>query len=669
MYSPDGKEIAFIENRNTLRIYNTESKKTRTLLSPKQLFYMSDGDQYFEWSPDSKWMLVQYAPTMSNDELVLIAVDGSREMVNLTQSGYGDYSPVWANDGKQILWFSNRNGLRSHAFSGSKQMDVYTLFFTQDEWDKFHMSKDEYALWKEVNKKPEEKESDKKTEKKKDKDKGKDKEEKKEKEVEAIKIDWKDLQERRERLTIHSSSLSSAVLSKDAETLYYLTRFEKSFNLWETNLRTKETKMLMPLGIRGGSLQWDKEMKNLFLLADGRISKIDVKSKKNTPIAIRSEMTLDVAAEREHMFNHVWKRTESMFYISNYHGVDWKALKTNYEAKLPSIGNDFEFAELLSEMLGELNVSHCGARYYGGMSGGDLTASLGIFIDYEYAGNGIKIAEIVSGGPLDKDHIKLKAGMIIEEINGIPLTREHDFAFYLNRLEDKFTLLRVLDPESKDYQSVTVKPISLGELNQLLYNRWVKQNEEDVKRLSKGSIGYVHLPGMSDGRYRTAYDKAMGKYFDANGLIVDTRFNGGGDLVGDLAMFLTGERFLDYAIEDRVVGFEPTYRWTKPSVAMINEANYSDGHCFACGYQDLGIGKMIGMPVPGTCSFAGWEMLQNGNVLWGSVPVSAKNKAGEWLENNQTVPEVMIKNMPGKIDKGIDQQLEKAVEVLLEEVK
>ena len=160
----------------------------------------------------------------------------------------------------------------------------------------------------------------------------------------------------------------------------------------------------------------------------------------------------------------------------------------------------------------------------------------------------------------------------------------------------------------------------------------------------------------------------LGKYYDKKALIVDTRFNGGGDLVGDLTMFLSGIQFITYAIEDRAVGYEPVFRWTKPSVAMINEANYSDGHCFACGYQDLKIGKMVGMPVPGTCSFAGWEMLQNGSIFWGSVPVSAKNMAGEWLENNETVPEYKVKNMPGIIDNGRDQQLEQAVEVLLETV-
>jgi len=98
---------------------------------------------------------------------------------------------------------------------------------------------------------------------------------------------------------------------------------------------------------------------------------------------------------------------------------------------------------------------------------------------------------------------------------------------------------------------------------------------------------------------------------------------------------------------------------------MVNESNYSDGHCFACGYQDLGIGKMIGMPVPGTCSWASWEMLQNGTVNWGSIAVSAKNAKGQWLENVETVPDIVVKNMPGKIDAGTDQQLEAAIEELM----
>ncbi|PLX23372.1 MAG: peptidase S41, partial [Salinivirgaceae bacterium] len=259
--------------------------------------------------------------------------------------------------------------------------------------------------------------------------------------------------------------------------------------------------------------------------------------------------------------------------------------------------------------------------------------------------------------------------MVITEIDGQPITKTDDFVKYLNHKAGKYTALKVVTANGDDSEYVTIKPISLGEERSLLYKRWVRLNEEEVKKLSNGKLGYVHIPGMSDGPYRNTYEKVMGKYYECDGLIVDTRFNGGGDLVGDLSMFLTGTTFMQYATEDRTVGYEPAFRWTKPSVAMANEANYSDGHCFTCMYEDLGIGKLIGMPTPGTCSFAGWESLQNDDLLWGSIPVSAKNKAGEWLENNETIPDVQVKNMPGKIDKGIDQQLEKAVEELLKVTK
>lgn len=667
--SPDGKTIAYIEDKRSLVVMNLENMEKKVLLDEHRLHYMRDGDQYFTWSPDSKWLLVSQAPTLANQDVLLLAADGSKE-VNLTESGYGEYRPKWVNGGKQVLWFGNRHGLRSYANSGSRQSDVYTMFFTQDGWDQYNMSKDDYAYWKELQelakkKKAKEEEAEKGKNKKKDKEEAEQKEEKK---VEPLTFDWDGMDKRMARLTIHSSSLGDALLSKDGETLYYLARFEKGYNLWTTNLRTRETKMLVALNGGGGQMVWDKDMKKIVMLSGGRISTIDPKSKKRETVATKAEMLLDPVAERQQMFDHVTHRLLTMFYISDYHGADMDRLIPDYRAKLPSIGNDFEFAELLSELLGENNVSHSGARYRGRMPNSDATASLGIFFDYDYEGKGLKITEVVKGGPLDKDHIDVKAGWIIEEINGQPLDGKVDHAKHLNLLAGKYTALTVYNPDTKKRDHVTVKPISTGQMNGLLRERWVKKNEEEVARLSGGKLGYVHIPGMSDGPYRNAYEKMMGKYHDCEGVIVDTRFNGGGDLVSDLAMFFTGEKFITYETELREVGYEPAFRFTKPTVAMINESNYSDGHCFACGYQELGIGKIIGMPTPGTCSFAGWEGLQNGTITWGSIPLSAKNQKGEWLENNQTVPDVVVKNMPGEIDKGLDKQLEAAVEELLKVV-
>jgi len=627
-FSPDGKKMAYIEDRRTLKVIDLATKAEKILLTPEELFHMQDGDQYFTWSPDSKWLLVDWAKSLSNGEVLLLAADGSKKQ-NLTESGYYDFYPKWVNGGEQLLWFSNRHGLKSYALEDKKD-------------DK---GKDE---------------SQSKQKAKKDKSAAIAK-------IKPLRFDWDDISERKTRFTIHSSNLSDAVLSKDGEKLYYLARFEKNLNLWETELRTKKTKMLIPLGARRASLQWDAKQENLFLLNDGSISKVDLKGGKTEAVKMKSEMQLDTDAERQHMFEHIWLRTNAIFYHSNFHGKDWELLRSEYEKYIPHLGNSYEFAEVVSELLGELNVSHAGGRYTGNIPNGDATASLGIFKDYDHQGDGIKIAEILQGGPLDKAAFKIAPGSIITKINGETILSNTDHAAYLNRLEGQFTLLDVVDSTRKNAQQITVKPITMGEENSLLYKRWVKINEKEVAAKSDGKLGYVHIPGMSDGPYRDIYEKMLGKFSDKKAVIVDTRFNGGGDLVADLAMFFTGEPFITYATEDRQVGGEPTSRWTKPTLAIFNESMYSDGHCFASGYTDLKIGKTVGMPVPGTCSFAGWERLPNGGV-WGVVPVSAKNKQGEWMENNQTEPMIKVKNMPDVIDKGIDQQLDRSIQELMSDI-
>lgn len=651
--SPDGKKLAFIENRRTLKVLDLESKDSTTLLTPDQLFHMQDGDQYFMWSPDSKWLLATYRPTMANAEVVLLDVEGKRPMTNLTRSGYSDRMPKWVNDGKQVLWFSNRDGLKSHAASGGSQLDVYSLFLTRQEWERYNLDKDDFDLFKELEKAN-------KSEKPSDTT--------KRKEAKPVEIDWDGLHDRRARLTIHSSSLSDAALSKDGEKLFYLARFEKGANLWSTNLRTKETKMEIALDAGGGSLTWDKEMKNLYLLTGGRITKINPENNRRESISIAGEVFVDTEAEFRHAFDHVWLRTQKMFYTSDMHGADWEGLRALYAEYVPHIGNNYEFAEMISELLGELNVSHAGARYSGSIPNADATASLGVFMDYAHKGPGIRIEEVIKGGPLDRSNLLIKPGMVILSVDGDTVRTDRDAAYYLNRKAGKFTLLEIKDPSTGETDFHTVKPISLMEENRLLYRRWVRQNQAEVDSLSQGQLGYVHISGMNDGQYRNTYEEMMGKYADRKGVIVDTRFNGGGDLVADLAMFFTGEKFLEYATEDRSVGYEPTFRWTKPTLAMFNESNYSDGHCFACGYTDLNIGKTVGMPVPGTCSFAGWELLPNG-VRWGAVPVSVKNKAGEWLENNETAPMFQVKNEPSVIAAGRDQQLEKAISELLKDTQ
>jgi tricorn protease len=312
-------------------------------------------------------------------------------------------------------------------------------------------------------------------------------------------------------------------------------------------------------------------------------------------------------------------------------------------------------------------VSHSGSSYGAFNALGDATAALGAFFDPAHSGNGVKIEELIKEGPLDKAGLNVKAGAIIESIDGETITADKDLAQYLNRKAGKSVLLTIVEGSAR--REITVKPVSLGEENALLYKRWVKRNADEVEKTSGGSLGYVHIPGMSDGSFRSTYEEVMGKYFNKKGIVVDTRNNGGGDLVADLSVFLSGKQFMDYTNDVRSNGFEPNFQWTKPSISLANEANYSDGHCYAYMVTELKVNKLVGAPVPGTCTFAGWEGLMDTGIRWGAPSVGVKNSKGQYLENRQTEPDIKVLNAPETVRKGTDQQLETAVKELMKEIK
>ncbi|HEY5492556.1 MAG TPA: S41 family peptidase [Gemmatimonadaceae bacterium] len=670
LFSPDGKELAFIEDRNTLRVLNLASKQVRTLLDDKSIF-ANTPSHHFVWSPDGKWMLFDLSvPGIAPGEVGLVSTDGKGSVVNLTQSGFNDGDAKWILGGKAMLWLSNRDGLKSVAQSGGAQQDAYAMFFTRDAWDRYRLTKEEYALVKESEDKvPKPKPDTSKA--KPDTSKAKSDTAKARVDsaakVEVVKIDLDGIDTRKARLTIHSSSLGDALVSKDGEILYYLARFEKGMNLWSTNLRTKETKQVLSLDANGGSMTWDNEQKNIFLLADGAIAKIDPATAKREAVKIGGEMLVDIDAEREAMFDHVWRKVRDTFYTRGYHGVDWAAMQPMYAKYLPHIGTQYEFAEMLAEMLGELNISHSGATFSPSSPTDDATASLGVFLDQGYTGAGAKIDEVIKDGPLDKAGMNVKPGTIIESIDGQPITPATDIAQLLNRRAGKPVLLALAIGATKS--ELVAKPVTPAEEGRLLYARWVRRNAAEVDRLSNGELGYVHIPGMNDGAYRTTVEDVMGKYATRRGVVIDTRFNGGGDLVADLAMFLSGKKFFEYTTDTRSSGYEPNFRWSKPSVALANEANYSDGHCFAYAYKDQKLGPLVGMPVPGTCTFAGWESLADG-LRWGVPGVGVKDiNTGKYLENSQTGPDIKVMNEYNVVNRGRDQQLEAAVAALLRIVR
>jgi len=663
-YSPNDEEVAYLEERTTLKVKNLKSGMTRTVVPGEYSYSYSDGDQYYTWSPDSKWLLVQFFDNNRwNDQVGLVSATGSEEPRNLTNSGYGNSRPKFGMKGEVVYWSSDKAGFRSHGSWGS-QSDVYALFLTEGAFKKFTLDEADYDFWKEEQKdkkKKEEKEDDG------DKDKKKENEEEEKEEVEDIEIDWEGLDDRKVRLTIFSSFLADFVLDEEGENLYFLASTGDDFDLWKTKFKDKETKILTKLGGGYSDIQFDKKFEHLFVNSKGNLNKISVKDGKAEGVSFSSEMNLNTDAERAYLFEHAWRQFKKKFYLEDLHGVDWDFYKAEYAKYLPYINNPYDFADMLSEMLGEVNASHTGGRYRSNDRKGDKTASLGLLYDESYQGDGLKVAEVLGKSPVINEAGKVKRGVVVEKINGQPILKDENYYPLFNRIAGDKTLISYFDPESGERWDEVVEPIGRRQESQLLYERWIESREAQTDSLSDGKIGYVHVRGMNSSSFREVYEKALGKHNQKLGLIVDTRFNGGGWLHDDLATFLSGEAYLQFLPRGQDnMGGEPLGKWTKPSCVLMSESNYSDAHMFPYTYKFFEIGKLIGTPVAGTGTAVWWERMQDGTVF-GIPQVGMKDvRTGELMENNELQPDILIYNEPGKAAQGVDQQLRAGVKHLLE---
>ena len=664
-FSPDGKELAFIEDRNRLMVLNLETKKVRQVTDGSTWFSTGGGFDY-SWSPDGKWFTLEFIGNRHDpySDIGMVSAQGGK-IINLTNSGYTSGFPRWVLDGNAILFITERYGMRAHASWGSLN-DVMLVFMNQDAYDKFRLSKEDYELQKELEKEQKNTTEAKKNDKKKGDNKEKS-EEKKEEKVKDIVVELNNIEDRIVRLTPNSSDLGSAIITKDGETLYYLSAFEGGYDLWKMNLRKKDTKLLHKMDAGWANMEMDKDGKNLFLLGSNTMQKMGTDSESLKPISYQAHVKMDLAAERDYMFNHVYKQEQKRFYNLNMHGIDWDAMTKAYRKFLPHIDNNYDFAELLSEYLGELNVSHTGGRFRPQLKG-DATATLGLLYDWNHNGKGLLISEVVEKGPFDHARSKVKAGNIIEKIDGQEITPESDYSVLLNGKARKKTLVTLYNPQTKERWEEVVVPVSNGVMSDLLYARWVKQRAADVDKWSNGRLGYVHIESMGDDSFRSVYSDILGKYNNREGIVIDTRFNGGGRLHEDIEILFSGKKYFTQVVRGREACDMPSRRLNKPSIMVQCEANYSNAHGTPWVYSHQKIGKLVGMPVPGTMTSVSWETLQDPTLVFGIPVIGYRLPDGSYLENSQLEPDIKVANSPETVVKGEDTQLKAAVDELLKEI-
>ncbi len=645
--SPDGKKLAFILDRTKLAVMDLDSKKVK-LLTDGTTNPQRNGTFGFSWSPDSKWIVLEIVDRRHEpySDIAIINVD-SGEMTNLTNSGYFDERPRWNHDGTAITFQSERYGMRNHASWGS-QGDVMAVFLTRDAYDRFRLSEEDYALQKEI-----EKDNKKDDKEKADSNDSKD-----------IVIELDGIDRRVVRLTPMSADLSDHIVTADGESLYYIISGPEKQQLWKLGLRKDENKLVGNLD-GAGYLASDKNGKNLFIIGKS-IKKLDPKTDKTTAVTYSASMNIDRAAERRYMFDNIEREERERFYTADMHGVDWEAMTKAYRKFLPHINNNYDFAEMVSEWLGELNVSHTGGRYsHPASSQDDRTASLGLIYDFSHKGDGLKIAEVVAGGPFDRASSFAAKGVIVEAVNGHKVSFDGSMAQALNDIAGKKTLVSLYNPLTGERRSEVVKPIAAGSFNDLLYNRWVKGRAEAVDRLSGGRLGYVHIRSMGDDSFRKVYADVLGKYNDREGIVIDVRWNGGGRLHEDIEVFFSGQKYLTQEIRGVKTCDMPSRRWNKPSVMIMSEACYSNAHGTPWVYKNRGIGRLVGMPVPGTMTSVNWVTMQDPTLVFGIPVIGYRLSDGSMLENQQLEPDLRVANDPSAVVAGEDTQLKVAVDDLL----
>lgn len=656
-YSPDGKSVAYIEDRGALKAVDVKTKAVRQLMDGKFQYSYSDGDLWFQWSPDSKWLLSNYIGHggWNNSDIALVPADGSQKITNLTNSGYNDNNGRWVLGGKAMLFMSDRAGYRSHGSWGAED-DAYIMFFDLDAYERFRMGKEERALYDEAHKKEKADATKKKRPliklgKKKKDDKKKD-------EAKTLKFDLANCRDRVIRLTVNSSHMADAILSPGGDTLYYQAKFEGGYDLWKHDLVENKTEIVMKNV--GYGLEADKDFKNLYVYNNG-IRQIDLAKNSQKGIDFEANFNYRPYEERAYIFNHVWQQVKDKFYDPKLHGVDWEGYKKTYAKFLPYINNNYDFRDMLSEMLGELNGSHTGARYY--PEGATLkTAALGLFFDNDYEGDGLKVEEVINRGPFAVRNTGVKKGCIIEAIDGQKIAKGSDYTSLLDGKAGKMTRVSVFDPSRKKRFDVVVRAISRSAQADLLYRRWVDRNREMVDSLSNGTIGYVHVKAMDSESFRTVFSQLLSDSMrQKKAVIVDERHNGGGWLHDDLCTLLSGKQYAKFIAHGKYIGYDPWNKWVKPSCVMICEDDYSNGHGFPAVYKTLGIGKLVGAPVAGTMTAVWWERMMNG-MIFGIPQVGNQAMDGTFFENKELKPDIEVYNTPADYETGNDEQLKAAVE-------
>lgn len=398
------------------------------------------------------------------------------------------------------------------------------------------------------------------------------------------------------------------------------------------------------------------------------------RKKINFDVTVR----IDKPKEWDEMFDDAWRCMKYRFYDPKLHGTDWDAMRAKYKPLVASVGDRHELMNVINEMIGELNASHTGASAGGGGGRGRsddsseraVTRHLGLELELDNDAGRYKIAHIYEDGPADKDWIKLAKGNYLIAIDGKPVKANDDYYAFLGRRLNRKVELTINDkPAAEGAWKVKYEPIALTAYNNLRYDRWVKERRARVDELSGGRVGYLHIKGM-DQPSLAKFRKELAEYRHKEALVIDERFNGGGNIEQELLAILVQQPYQIWHPR----GTEPTERpfagYFGPKVVLQNWRSASNAEMFPAGFRALKLGKVVGTPTMGAVIGTGsYSLIDGSTIRTPGVGVFLADSAHTNMENNAVQPDVLVENTPEDNLAGRDRQLETAVREVMKDLK
>jgi C-terminal processing protease CtpA/Prc len=382
-------------------------------------------------------------------------------------------------------------------------------------------------------------------------------------------------------------------------------------------------------------------------------------------VTFTADWDRDVRAERKAAFTQFWRSYHRGFYDSNFHGRDWEAIRKRYEPLLDAVETREEFATLLQMMVGELEASHSEVSPAPGGNPSPVTPHLGFTFDYSYEGPGIKVAEVPQGAPGSYPQTRIRQGEYVLAINGQDVTLDENLWRLINdKQEREFEFLVNSKPNKDGARVVKYRVLSSGEWSDLIYRNRVERLRKYTDEKSGGKIGYVHISSMGFSNQvrfeREVYEQVVGK----QAMIIDVRFNGGGNISDTLVDWLERKPHGFYRPRDGAVELAPSRAWDKPIIVLMNEHSYSNAEMFPYAMRAKGLAKLVGMPTPGYVIWTWGLQLVDGTGA--RMPQSGVYRLdGTPMENIGEKPDVQVWLSPDDWLAERDPQLDKAIEMLM----